>query len=275
MDLKTIKKNGVGILRRYLPNLFLHLDVSDIENFIEKGYNHSLTLTEGTPLNNFLGLFLSLVMSSVGQGSVIIIREVEIFNHLLGEFHRIVGGNRNFKNLLQGNINDFKQNNFLNTLSEVAALLELSKSYNFLNYEYEMSNGKSIDFELEHPDTGKNLLIDVVSLYFDPTRYENKKGFRRLINYRIKTKYDSKTKGLTSQQKKDVYIFPVFHDISGSHEETQKILRANKKFLLGIKPRKCFFLKNNAVKIHFFVNLNFQKYNLVTAEEYFKLLPKK
>ncbi|PKV51908.1 hypothetical protein ATE84_4008 [Aquimarina sp. MAR_2010_214] len=275
MNITVIKANGLEIIKLYIPNLLLYLTKREIEDFIEKGYNYSLTIEEGTHINNFLGLFLQLVKSHFGKGSEIFLNEIKIFDYLIGKFHSVVGENKGFKSLLLGNINDFKQNNFLNSLSEIAALLELTKQYSFLNYEAPLPNGKTIDFQLKNIKTGKEILIDVVSIYFDPLRYENKKGIRKFINHRINTKYDSKVNGLGKSHKSDIYIFPVYHDVSGLHKKSQAILESNKKFLLSIKRKNCFLIKNKTFKIHFFVNSNFEKYNLVAASEYFKLLPNK
>ncbi len=274
MSLTVIKKNGVAIIKKYIPNLFFYLTEREVESFIEKGYKFTSTIKEGTPLNNFLGLFLQLVMSHAGQGSHITIREFGIFNLLIGEFYATIGENRSFKNLLLGNINDFKQNNFLNSLSEIAALIELTKHHSFNEYEASLQNGKSIDFHLKDLKTGKSIFVDVVSIYFDPSRYENKKGFKKFIKHRIHSKYNSKVQGLKKLRKSNIYIFPIYHDISGLHEKSQAILESNKKFLTSIKRGNCILLRNKTFEIHFFVNLNFEKYNLVSAKEYFRLLPK-
>lgn len=262
MDIDLVKQNTLGILKMYIPNLFIYLTEIEIKAFIDKAIlstKEDVTIMNG----NFLISFFILVKEHKENKSSIIRNEFGYMNYLLGKFNEVNPNSRAFKNLVLAVVYDFKQNGFLNALGEISACLTmLDYGCEFSHYEKSLSNGKTIDFEFTKNNGGK-ILVDVVTVHFDSTKYENPNGLKTLLCKRISDKFNRKTCGLSDIEKKDIYIFPI---LSGF---TIDIIKENKLFLNNID--EACEAKFNCFQGHIFGNLDSEYFDLFTTDEIIKL----
>ncbi|WP_179019404.1 hypothetical protein [Winogradskyella forsetii] len=176
----------------------------------------------GTPNNNFIVTFFSLLKEHKSNNSNEIRNEFGYFNYLLGEFAKYEN-KKEFKNLLLGVLYNFKSNNFHHTLGEIAVCLDLNLKFKFEKYERILGNEKSIDFEFID-DNGKSMLIDVLTIDYKKERYEKEK-FKNFLDGRLREKFEDKSKKLDSEIKSKVFVFPI---LSGF---TNEIIKEQSEYL--------------------------------------------
>ncbi|MFW0739928.1 hypothetical protein [Flavobacterium sp. T12S277] len=228
----TIIKNGIGLMKMYLPNLFEYISEKEFEQFLRKSYNHSEEHGGGTPNNNFLVTFFKLIEEHYINTSSDIRNEFGYFNFLLDKFLEF-GNNKNFKSLILAALNNFKSSNFKHVLGEIAACVDLSSKANFLKYEKVLDNGKSIDFHFEKQK--HNFYVDVVSFDFDIKKYE-KENFKKFLDGRLLQKFESKSTNLNNKIKEHIVIYPILYGF------TVKIIKEQEEYLKSIHLTR--YLKN-------------------------------
>jgi len=217
--------NSIGMIKRYLPNLFEYLSEKEFEVFINKAFEHTGKFNGGTPNNNFIVTFFKLIEEHKSNKSNDIRNEFDYFNYLLGEFLKY-NNQKEFKNLLLGCLYNFERNNFHHSLGEIAVCLNLSEQAEFIKYEQTLSNGKSIDLVFSKKEEEK-IYVDVVTIDYDKSRYE-KDHFESFLDKRIKDKFESKAIDLVIEQKKEIYVFPI---LSGF---TNEIIKEQAEYLINI-----------------------------------------
>lgn len=107
---------------------------------------------------------------------------------------------------------------YLNWFSEMVAINFILKSegYELINFETKLSNGKSMDFEIQDPSGGV-VLIDVVNIHISSDRAENQQKLNLFINGKLSQKNAAKTSGLENTQ--GLFILPIlwFDDVIASN----------------------------------------------------------
>lgn len=205
---KTIIANGVGLMKVYLPNLFLYISEKEFELFLQKAHQHSTKNGGGTPNNNFLATFFMLVDEHYTNNSNDIRNEFGYFNFLLGEFQKFENGKK-FKSLILAAIYNFKSSSFKHILGEIAACIDLSIKADFVQYEKVLDNGKSIDFHFKHSQN-QDFYIDVVNIDFNIEKYE-KENFKKFLDGRLLQKFEDKSANLDNHVKNQIIIYPILY----------------------------------------------------------------
>jgi hypothetical protein len=232
MNIELIKSNSLGLFKIYIPNLFLYLEDVEIEQYIDNSIKMTLKRDGEKSNANYLKSFLMLAHEHKKNKENIIRNEFFYFNSLLGDFSKIIPSRKKFRDLLLSSIFDYNQNSILNAMSEIAVCIEQSKTNKFVAYERKISNGKYIDFEFSNIATGEIILVDVVSIHFNPNKYENKEGFKSVILKRITDKFNSKINKLTEEEKHKIFIYPIIHYLD------LKITKENSSFIKTIGNSK-------------------------------------
>lgn len=227
MAYTKITDECIAIIKLYCPNLLDFISEKEFRVFIRKSINNT---SRNGNTNNFSLTFFRLVKEHATNESRIIRAEFKYFNYVLGKFLRLAK-NKAFKDLLIGVMLNFKQSNFKNILGEIGAAVTLSTVLKLNEYEKSLSNGKSVDFEFID-NANKIVLIEVLNIEFDPTRYDNPQLFQKFICGRLKQKFDDKTLNLDDGEKAKLYIFPVLHGF------TEDIIRENADFLNNLYKRE-------------------------------------
>lgn len=218
-------ENSIGLINQYCPNLFLFLNKKEFITFLSKAIEHTEKNNGGTSNNNFIVTFFKLIDEHRSNESNYIRNEFSYFNYLLGEFADYEN-KREFKNLLLGVLYNFKSNNFHHTLGEIAVCLDLSLKYKFEKYERILENQKSLDFEFINTNE-ESILIDVLTIDYNKDRYE-KENFKTFFDGRLRVKFEDKSKGLDSDTKKRIFVFPI---LSGC---TAEIIKEQSEYLNNV-----------------------------------------
>jgi hypothetical protein len=268
MNINLIKQNSLGTLKLYCPNLFYYISDKDFLLFIDKAIRHTYP-KGGTDKNNFIVTFFKLVNEHKLNDSNEIRNEFAYFNFLLGKSIQIGINQTKFRDLIISTLYNFELNNFLNAIGEIAALLDISNGYKFINYEVPLPNGKNVDFQLESASTKININVDVSNIYHDTDRYENEKNFETFIRKRLHDKYTAKTNDLPETEKNKVYIFPIIHGL------TIKIIQSNSEFLIDINKSSTQYANSfQSFSPRVFANMGGLYYGLFSIPEFIKLGPK-
>jgi len=217
-------ENGIGVIKTYLPNLFVYISEKEFEKYLRKSYIHSEENGGRTPHNNFLVTFFKLIEEHYTNTSSELREEFGYFNFLLGK-HKEFGNPKNFKNLIISTLNNFKSNNFKHILGEIAACVDISNKANFIKYETVLENGKSIDFHFEMEK--HDFYIDVVSFEFDAKKYE-KENFKKFLDGRLLQKFEDKSKNLSDDLKKQIVVYPILYGF------TVEIIKEQEEYLKSI-----------------------------------------
>jgi hypothetical protein len=258
MNIELIKSNSLDLFKIYIPNLFLYLEDVEIEKYIDNSIKMTLERDGEKSNANFLKSFFMLANEHKKNNENTIRNEFLYFNSLLGDFYKIIPSRKKFRGLLLSSIFDYNQNSILNAMSEIAVCIEQSKTNRFVAYERKISNGKYIDFEFSNIETGEITHVDVVSIHFNPKKYENREGFKSVILKRITDKFNSKTIELIDNEKCKIYIYPIIHYLE------LKIIKKNISFIKTIGNSKKYSF--NSFTPMFFGSIE-KSYKLLSIDE--------
>lgn len=222
---KTMIENSIGLIKMYCPNLFLYLKEKEFISFLSNAIKYTNKNGGGTTSNNFIVTFFELIKEHNNNNSNIVRSEFSYFNYLLGEFQKY-GSKKEFKNLLIGAINNFKQNNFHHALGEIAVCLNCSLKNNFEKYERELINNKSIDLEFTNVNK-ETILVEVLTIDYLKSKYE-KENFKTFLDGRLRNKFKDKTKDLELNFKRKIKVFPVLNGF------TIEIIKEQSEYLKNV-----------------------------------------
>lgn len=254
----TMISNGIGLMKKYLPNLFVYISEKEFEQFLRKSYQHTEKNGGGTPNNNFLFTFFKLIDEHYNNKSNDIRNEFGYFNFLLEKFIEF-GQNKDFKNLIKGSLTNFKSSNFKHVLGEAAACVDLCSKAKFLKYEIVLENKKSLDFQFQFEEN-HTFYIDVVSYDFDKTKYENEK-FEKFLDDRLLKKFNEKVHGLEDDLKERVIIYPILYGF------TIEIVKEQEKYLKSIKLSRVKTKGFQSFEPKFFGNIQGTFFNLFSVNQ--------
>ena len=254
----TMISNGIGLMKEYLPNLFLYISEKEFEQFLRKSYEHSEKNGGGTPNNNFLVTFFKLIEEHYKNTSNDIRNEFGYFNFLLGKFQEF-GQNKDFKSLINSTLTNFKSSNFKHVLGEAAACVDLCSKAKFVKYENVLENRKSLDFQFLFEEK-YTFYIDVVNFDFDINKYE-KENFEKFLNGRLLQKFNDKTEGLKNDLKEKVIIYPILYAF------TVEIVKEQEEYLKSINLSKVNTKGFQSFEPKFFGNIQGTFFNLFSVDQ--------
>lgn len=256
--------NGINVMKTYIPNLFIFLKEKDIETFLRKSYKHTGGI--GRTKNNFIVTFFMLIDEIKENKSEVIRNEFGYFNFLLGKFNEI-GNNKKFKELIIASLNNFSSNNFKHILGEIAACGDISSKADFVEYEKDFENGKSLDFHFKKENL--DFFIDVVNIDFNAEKYE-KENFQKFLDGRLLQKFNDKSINLSDELKKQIIIYPVLYGF------TVEIVKEQEAYLNSIHLTRYHKNGFQSFEPRFFGNIQGTFFNLfsidqiVNSEKYYK-----
>jgi len=108
---------------------------------------------------------------------------------------------------------------YLHFIGELSVLNQLIKSGNYIfqETEFNLGNGKSVDFHFKDIRTGKDILIEVYNIVLDRD-FEGKEQIKKFLTHRLSQKINNKTKGRT-----DLLNFELVPVIWATKENLQRL----------------------------------------------------
>src|SRR5450432_458480 len=190
-------------LKKYIPSLFEMLNDdrirwAEISRKFQETYDARLVQYNQKGSLRVAASFFDVISAALNKQKSAI-RLLDYFQKLFEE----ISGRLSFKQKQQlkstvYNLLIINDTQYLHFIGELSVLNQLIKSgnYVFQETEFNLGNGKSVDFHFKDKRTGKDILIEVYNIILDRD-LKGDEQIKKFLTHRLTQKINNKTKGRT------------------------------------------------------------------------------